>query len=70
MGKSWREEIFEPLNLTLLAASGKLQTENSPNGWFQTFLPIKLKCTNDFLPNFETNQLSGKNPRVPYPGYG
>ena len=23
MGKSWREEILEPLNLALLAASGK-----------------------------------------------
>ena len=35
MGKTWKEEIFEPLNLTLLAASGKFQTENSHTCSFQ-----------------------------------
>ena len=40
MGKSWREEILEPLNLALLAASGT-QLLNRPFGCFQRLMKKK-----------------------------
>ena len=48
MGKSWREEILEPLNLALLAASG-MQLLNQPLGCFQTFSRKTKILSNDIL---------------------